>query len=62
MYIYYINILHKYITCIYIKSLVEKELRKVKFSYKVGNKQQKEKWIPFVLTKHPILEEYYLYY
>ena len=39
----------------YPKNLVEKELRKVKFSNKVGNKQQKEKDIPFVVTYHPIL-------
>ena len=35
---------------VYPKSLVEKELGKVKFSNKVGNKQQKEKVIPFVVT------------
>ena len=40
----------------YPKSLVEKELGKVKFSNKVGNTQQKEKGIPFVVTYHPILK------
>ena len=39
----------------YPKSLVEKELGKVKFSNKVSNKQQKEKGISFVVTYHPIL-------
>ena len=33
----------------YPKSLVEKELGKVIFSDKVGNKQQREKGIPLVL-------------
>ena len=40
----------------YPKSLVEKELGKVKFSNNVSNKQQKEKGIPFVVTYHPILK------
>ena len=40
----------------YPKSLVEKELGKVKFFNKVGNKQQKEKGIPFVAAYHPILK------
>ena len=40
----------------YPKSLVEKELGKVGFSNKVGNKQQKEKDIPFVVTYHPTLK------
>ena len=40
----------------YPESLVEKKLGKVKFSNKVGNKQQKEKVIPFVVTYHPILK------
>ena len=40
----------------YPKILVEKELGKVKFSNKVGNKQQKEKGIPFAVTCHPILK------
>ena len=40
----------------YPNSLVEKGLRKVKFSIKVGNKQQKEKGTPFVVTYHPILK------
>ena len=35
---------------VYSKSLLEKELGKVKFSNKVGNKQQKENGIPFVVT------------
>ena len=39
----------------YPKSLVEKELGKVKFSNKVANKQQKERGIPFVVTYHLIL-------
>ena len=37
----------------YSKSLVEKEFGKVTFSNKVGNKQPKEKVIPFVVTYHP---------
>ena len=41
---------------VYPKTLVEKDLGKVKFSNKVGNKQQKEKGIPFVVTYHPILK------
>ena len=40
----------------YPKSLVEKELGNVKFSNKVGNKQQQEKVIPFIVTYHPILK------
>ena len=40
----------------YPKILVEKELGKVKFSNKVGNKQLKQKCIPFVVTYHPILK------
>ena len=36
----------------YYKSLIEKELGKVKFSNKVGNNQQNEKGIPFVVTYH----------
>ena len=40
----------------YPNSLVEKGLGKVKFSVKVGNKQQKETGIPFVATYHPILK------
>ena len=41
---------------VYPKSLVEKDLGKVKFFNKVGNKQQKEKGIPFVVIYHPILK------
>ena len=41
---------------VYSKSLLEKELGKVKFSNKVGNKQQKENGIPFVVTYHSILK------
>ena len=37
----------------YTKSLVEKKLRKVKFSNKVGKWQLKEKDIPFAVTYHP---------
>ena len=37
----------------YPKGLVEKELGKVKCN-KVGNKKQKEKGIPFVVTYHSI--------
>ena len=40
----------------YPKCLVEKELGKVKFCNKDGNKQQKEKDIFFVVTCHPILK------
>ena len=40
----------------YSESLVEKELGKFKFSNKVGNMQQKEKGIPFVVTYHPVLK------
>ena len=40
----------------YTKSLVEKELGKVKFSNKVASKQQKEEGIPFVVTYHSILK------
>ena len=36
--------------------MLEKELGKVKFSNKVGNKQQKENGIPFVVTYHSILK------
>ena len=39
----------------YPKGLVQKELRKVKFSDKVGGKQTKKK-IPFVITYQPILK------
>ena len=34
------------------KSLVDKKLGKVKYFYEVGNKQQKEKGILFVITYH----------
>ena len=37
----------------YPKGLLEKELGKVKCN-KVGNKQQKEKGIPFVVTYHSV--------
>ena len=40
----------------YPKSLVEKELGKIKISNKVGDEQQKEKGIPFVVTYHPTLK------
>ena len=40
----------------YPKSSVEKELGKVKFSNKVGNKQHKEKGIAFIVTYHPVLK------
>ena len=40
----------------YSKSLVEKELEKVKFSNKVANKQQKKKALPFAVTYHLIFK------
>ena len=42
----------------YPKGLVQKELRKVKFSDKVGGKQKKKinKIIPFAITYQPILK------
>ena len=40
----------------YPKGLVQKELRKVKFSDKVGGKQKKKKIIPFVITYQLILK------
>ena len=41
----------------YPKGLVQKELRKVKFSDKVGGKQKKKKKIiPFAITYQPILK------
>ena len=40
----------------YPKSLVENELGKVKFSNKVGNKQQNKKGIAFVVTYHSVLK------
>ena len=45
---YYMNI--------YIKSLLDKELGKVKFSNKVGSKHQKEKFLPLLVTYYPILK------
>ena len=41
---------------IYIKSLLDQELGKVTFSNKVGSKQQKEKFLPLLVTYHPILK------